>query len=237
MLRLATRLAIDASDPAAASSWLKAHDRWLDWSGSTRGRPESRLLWARLHELEGEMRSAEHFGQEALRLATDPRQPLMLLAAYRFLGQISINQGRYADAEQQTSTALDLADACSAPYERASTLLGLANLYLRTGRSHDVRRLLDEASGIGTDLEAAPLISAADNLGAELVSATDTSVLTSREVDVLRLVAKGLTDAETAEQLYISPRTVGQHLRSIYNKLGVSSRTAATRIAMKDELI
>ena len=55
--------------------------------------------------------------------------------------------------------------------------------------------------------------------------------LTSREIEVLRFMAEGLTDAQVAERLYISPRTVGQHLRSIYRKLGVPSRTAAARRA------
>ncbi len=55
--------------------------------------------------------------------------------------------------------------------------------------------------------------------------------LTAREVDVLRLVAQGLTDIEVANRLYLSPRTVSTHLRSIYAKLDVTSRTAAARVA------
>lgn len=57
--------------------------------------------------------------------------------------------------------------------------------------------------------------------------------LTPREVDVLRLAAEGLANPEIAEQLFVSPRTVSTHLSSVYNKLGVSSRTAATRIAVE----
>jgi predicted ATPase/DNA-binding CsgD family transcriptional regulator len=57
--------------------------------------------------------------------------------------------------------------------------------------------------------------------------------LSPRELDVLRLVAQGLTDPEVAERLYISRRTVNTHLTSIYTKLGVSSRTAAARIAIE----
>ncbi len=61
--------------------------------------------------------------------------------------------------------------------------------------------------------------------------------LTAREVEVLRLVAQGLTDAQVAEQLVISPRTVNWHLTSIYSKLGVSSRAAATRYAIEQQLV
>ncbi len=55
--------------------------------------------------------------------------------------------------------------------------------------------------------------------------------LTAREVEVLRLVARGLTDAAVAKQLFLSPRTISTYLRSIYGKLAVSSRTAAARLA------
>jgi predicted ATPase/DNA-binding CsgD family transcriptional regulator/tRNA A-37 threonylcarbamoyl transferase component Bud32/Tfp pilus assembly protein PilF len=60
--------------------------------------------------------------------------------------------------------------------------------------------------------------------------------LTAREVEVLRLVAQGLSDAQVAAQLVISPRTVNSHLTSIYNKLGVDSRTAASRFAVEHQL-
>jgi predicted ATPase/DNA-binding CsgD family transcriptional regulator len=61
--------------------------------------------------------------------------------------------------------------------------------------------------------------------------------LTEREVEVLRLVARGLTDAQIAEEFVISPRTVNAHLRSIYTKLGITSRNAATYVAIEYQLI
>ena len=60
--------------------------------------------------------------------------------------------------------------------------------------------------------------------------------LTRREVEVLRLVAYGLSDALIAERLVVSLRTVHSHLRSIYRKLGVASRSAATRWAVEHHL-
>jgi DNA-binding NarL/FixJ family response regulator len=61
--------------------------------------------------------------------------------------------------------------------------------------------------------------------------------LTERETEVLRLVAMGLSDADVAERLVVSPRTVHAHLRSIYRKLGLSSRGAATRFAVEHKLV
>ena len=60
--------------------------------------------------------------------------------------------------------------------------------------------------------------------------------LTAREVEVLRLVAQGLTNEQVAKQLVISPRTVNSHLTSIFSKIGVSSRGAATRYAIEHNL-
>ena len=57
------------------------------------------------------------------------------------------------------------------------------------------------------------------------------SGLTAREIDILRLVADGLTNAEIAEHLVLSERTVHAHLRSIFDKLGVNTRTAAVHTA------
>jgi len=49
--------------------------------------------------------------------------------------------------------------------------------------------------------------------------------LSVREIEVVHMVASGLTNPQVAEQLFISPRTVQNHLRSIYAKVGVHNRT------------
>ncbi|MCG8349865.1 MAG: tetratricopeptide repeat protein [Chloroflexales bacterium] len=61
--------------------------------------------------------------------------------------------------------------------------------------------------------------------------------LTAREIEILRLVTKGLTNAQIANQLILSRLTVNAHLRSIYRKLDVSTRAAATRLALEQRLI
>jgi len=61
--------------------------------------------------------------------------------------------------------------------------------------------------------------------------------LTTREVEILRLVTSGLTNRQLAERLGVSTRTVDAHLRSIYAKLGIKSRSAATRYAIENHLI
>ena len=61
--------------------------------------------------------------------------------------------------------------------------------------------------------------------------------LTGREVELLALVATGKTNREIASDLVISERTVARHVSNIFNKLGVSSRSAATAYAFKHDLV
>src|SRR5438067_1739506 len=90
-------------------------------------------------------------------------------------------------------------------------------------------------AGAGADAQGGLNRSAADTTAKS--SSTQPDGLTAREVEVLRLVAQGLTDAQVAEQLVISPRTVNTHLTAIYGKIGVSSRSTATRYAIEHHLI
>ena len=107
---------------------------------------------------------------------------------------------------------------------------------------HDAARsLLAEARSICETLGARRVLAQADALGAALAAPPAAAVypagLTSREVDVLRLVALGLADAEVAAHLYLSVHTVKTHLRSIYDELAVPSRAAAARFAAEHRLV
>ena len=61
--------------------------------------------------------------------------------------------------------------------------------------------------------------------------------LTGREVDVLRLLARGLSNKAIAERLVITPKTANSHVEHIYTKLGVSSRAAASLYAAQSGLL
>jgi HD-GYP domain-containing protein (c-di-GMP phosphodiesterase class II) len=61
--------------------------------------------------------------------------------------------------------------------------------------------------------------------------------LSRREVDVLRLAARGLTTQEIADRLYISPKTADHHIQHIYNKIAVSTRAAAALWAMQNAVV
>ncbi len=126
-----------------------------------------------------------------------------------------------------------------ADYERlvatARTLLGQATFTTAwaEGRTMTLEQALTSPGPVAVPEEVA---SAAQLTPAKTLS-TYPAGLTAREVEVLRLIAQGLTDAQVAEQLVISPRTVNWHLTSIYGKIQVSSRAAATRYAIEQKLL
>jgi HD-GYP domain-containing protein (c-di-GMP phosphodiesterase class II) len=61
--------------------------------------------------------------------------------------------------------------------------------------------------------------------------------LSQREVEVLRLAARGLTSRQIADRLFISPKTADHHIQHIYNKIGVSTRAAAALWAMQQGVV
>jgi DNA-binding NarL/FixJ family response regulator len=141
------------------------------------------------------------------------------------------------------STRVDDAGAASwawgaqgAPVERASRLA-------RDAEPGDVLVSFEAAAGFGDAFRVIPAgpdsqrVISANAVVATGDLADSPGGLTPREIDVLRLVALGLSDAEVAGRLFLSVRTVHAHLRSIYRKLGLRSRTAAARFAEENRLL
>jgi ATP/maltotriose-dependent transcriptional regulator MalT len=242
MQRLAAALALDAGDLDAAKEWLETHDRWLAWSGAVLGQSEGQLLWAYYHRQRDESTQAYVHAERALVHATEPRQPLALLAAHRLLGELDTAAGRFAAAAQHLDASLRLTDVCAAPYERALTLLAQATRHADLGERERAAMLLTEAEALCTALGARPALERIASLRERLVRSHPAiprypAGLTAREVEVLRLVAASLTNAAIAERLFLSERTVEAHIRAIYTKLGATSRTAATRFAVEHDLV
>jgi ATP/maltotriose-dependent transcriptional regulator MalT len=234
--RLATDLCLDEGDIASACAWLEAHDRWLAWSESVLGRADGHVSWARYHQVAGDTARARTAATDALAHAAVPAQPLVSLAAHRLLGEIATAAGHRLIAAEHLTAALGLATACDAPFERALTLLAVAELRLVTGLADEVAPLLDEVRGICEPLGAGPALARVDalvtRLGQEPPEQRFPAGLTPREVDVLRLLPRGLSNAEIAASLFVSPRTIQTHLSNLYGKLGVAGRAEAIAYAV-----
>jgi DNA-binding CsgD family transcriptional regulator len=146
----------------------------------------------------------------------------------------------FTDAALHLQKALDLARACEVPYERALTILALADLRVATGARDAALSLLEKARTILVLLGATPAVARVDDLLARISPpATVTTLpagLTRREVEVLRLLVAHRTDKEIAEALFISPHTASTHVKHLLNKLGVANRRDAALYAVDHDL-
>ena len=122
--------------------------------------------------------------------------------------------------------------------EVIESLIGGAEAALASSNRAGARRRLAEARSLATPGDARILLRRIDALaqraGLEPQSETgveDATGLTRRERDVLRLLARGLSNRQIASELFISPATVGVHVSRVLGKLGASSRTAAAALA------
>ncbi len=239
---LAVALSLDVRDLDAARRWLDDLERWLEWSGCVSGRAGAHLGWAAYYLVSGDVAAAKAQAEKALVAASTPRQPHALLVTQRVLGQLALVEKKPDDAEPSLIAALALADACGARHERAMILLSMAELARLRGDYGLARTHLAEVRALCTPMGAALTLARADALAARLpVTSASGSVslpagLTAREGEVLKLLAGGLSNADIAERLSLSTRTINAHLTNIYGKLGVSSRGAAIRYALDNGL-
>jgi DNA-binding CsgD family transcriptional regulator len=237
----AAALTIDLGDFATARAWLEAHERWQAWSGTVLGQSERLLLWGRYYQAAGDLPLARSHVDLALAHASSPRQPLALLAAHRLLGELEREDGRIAEAHEHLDAAFAIATACSAPYERALTLLARAELCGANGDRSAAEAFLDEVRAICIPLDARPALSRARAI-AETFSILRTAPrhfpdrLTPREVEVLRLIAAGQSNQEIAGTLSISVRTVNRHITNLYTKIGARGKADATAYAFRQRL-
>ena len=133
-----------------------------------------------------------------------------------------------------------------AAISRPARILGAADAYqaMREPRPHRPERSADEAAAeLRADVKAGRLD--ADAVEAVLGAAghrvsrrrEGPAGLTAREVEVLRLLARGLSNKEIAKQLVISPKTAGNHIEHIYSKIDASTRARASLFAMQHGLL
>src|SRR5262249_56343012 len=113
----ATALALRAGRLDEAREWLRAHDRWLEWSEAVLGRAEGQFGWAALHRVAGDDALARRHAEAALDCASEPRQPPALLAAQRLLGELDAVEGRHAAAAERLEHTMAPADARPPPEE------------------------------------------------------------------------------------------------------------------------
>jgi carbon-monoxide dehydrogenase large subunit len=166
------------------------------------------------------------------------------MLADRVLGETALALGDRDGARRYLRAAERLARAEGLALELARILESTATL-VQQGAAQagvpSVRELLEEALGLYQGLEiqseAARLQQRIETLSQQTVRRSRPAGLTGREVQVLALVAGGLSNRQIADALTVSEKTVENHLTSVYGKIGAENRAAATAFAVRHGLV
>jgi len=163
--------------------------------------------------------------------------PLLRAGSARSTGAVLLAEGDARGACHALRRAMTGWQELGAPYEAARTraLVGLACRELGDDDTADME--LEAARRIFQQLGAEPDLAWLGELPRTGTTKAVAGGLTAREVEVLRLVASGLTNRVIAAQLIISEHTVARHVQNIFLKLDVSSRTAASAFAFEHDLL
>jgi predicted ATPase/DNA-binding CsgD family transcriptional regulator len=193
--------------------------------GNQWGMAAALLNLGRLACAQGRFPAAAHALQDALRLSLGTQSAPQVLAIFGAFAALLRAGGEPAWAGELDSFMASEPGALAAYLPHAERILAWSS----------APSALESA--VGTADKSVLALGNSPPAPARASGAALPAGLTSREIEVLRLVAQGLTDAQVAERLILSRRTVSTHLTSIYSKLQVASRSAATRFAVEHGLV
>jgi ATP/maltotriose-dependent transcriptional regulator MalT len=160
-----------------------------------------------------------------------------LLASQRLAaGLLAVAEEDLESARRDFEDSVDRFQRSGAPYETARARVELARALMGLGRNEEARSEAARAAEALRSLGAEAESSRAEELLGRGAPAGD-SKLTSRELEVLRLVAKGLSNQQIGERLFVSEHTVHRHVANILGKLDVPSRAAAVAEAGRLKLL
>jgi DNA-binding CsgD family transcriptional regulator len=169
------------------------------------------------------------------KVAAAIQAPLLTALAQSTAGAVALAQGRAEDAVRELRPAWRGWQDLSMPYEAARVRWFLGRAYRLLGDDDAASMEFDAARWAFEGLGATPDVAALDREASTAARSPDG--LTSREVEVVRLAAAGLSNREIAVRLFLSDKTVARHLSNVYTKLGISSRAAATAYAYDHGLV
>jgi len=239
-------IALDQGDSRSATELAERHLRRLPVKNRTERAAALELLIRAKTDLgSDDDLDRAHMAMEELRtIATEAQTPALLASASLAAGLLALAAGDLDLARRELEDAVDLYEKGGAPFEVARTRLDLARVMERLHRTDaavaEINRAIEGLTRLGAHLDISTAEAMRDRLAASPhqpavsdAAARDTSGLTAREVEVLRLISNGLSNQAIAKKLYISEHTVHRHVANTLAKLDVSSRSAAVAQAAR----
>jgi len=204
------------------------------------------LGWAAL--LQGDHQRARSSYRESLTLCKELGDKMVASESLDGLACISAAEGEAEQAARLFGAAEALFEAVGGQHEPGEAALREPYLAMARSQLDQMAWQAPWEEGRGMSMEQAIEYALSEEEPSAVPPSSTTGLsspssapehpagLTSREVEVLGLVAAGMTSARIAKELFVSPRTVETHITSIYHKLGVTSRAGATRFALEHNL-
>lgn len=214
---------------------FKAMERIVSSTTATWQRARMLPAYVEIALASGEVDRARIASAELSQIAEGYESPILGAMAAHASGVLQLAEANPGQAVEPLRHALIVWTRVGAPYIAARIRVDLARAYAALGDVDGSQLEIDAARQVFRQLGAEPDLQA--------LAATDrpgrhsTNDLSARELEVLRLVAKGKTNKSIARQLGLSERTIDRHLSNIFNKINVSSRAAATAYAYEHDLV
>jgi LuxR family transcriptional regulator, maltose regulon positive regulatory protein len=234
-------IALDRNDRQSAAELAERHLRRLPVKNRTERAAALEVL-IRAHAApghKGDLDRARAALDELRSIAAGANTPPLLASASLAAGLISLAAGEPETARREFEDAVDLFEKSGAPFETAHARVHLASVLGKLGRTEAAVGEIDRAREALTRLDARLELATADAVRQRLKSPEpaesprETSGLTARELEVLRLISGGLSNQAIADRLCISEHTVHRHVANTLSKLDVRSRSAAVAQAAK----
>jgi len=232
-------VALDEDDPPAALGYAEKYLRSIRGAQPIESAAALELLVPiriALGELDRAREAHAQLAEIAEAVATDLVRAGERCAA----GSIALAEQDPDTARRAFEDAIDLYARSAAPFDAAQAQLALARVLAAQGRTDAATEQARDARGTFERLGARRFATQADKLLAGLgrrSTAAGRGGLTRRELEVLSLVAEGLSNPQIAERLTVSEHTVHRHLANVYSKLRVPSRAAAVALAAERDLL
>lgn len=200
--------------------------------GAMAARPQVLRACVEIMIAAGEMDGARAAAAELEAYAAETNAPFLRASSTQASGAVLLAEGKAQAALPLLREAWMAWEQLQAPYETARVRLLIGRACHGLGDEETARGHYEAAARAFERLGAAPAM-AEPGMPVEGRNADRVDQLSGRELQVLGLVAKGLSNREIAARLFISEHTVAGHLSSIFGKLGVNSRTAAAAFAFE----
>jgi DNA-binding CsgD family transcriptional regulator len=245
-LLVRARLALDCDDPRGALELAEQYLRHLPEPNRTdraSGLEIATLARTDIRDWSGAKEALEELAAIGAKILT-----ISLRADVRFAsGYVALGEGNADAARLCFEDACDLYERGGAPFETGRARIQLARALSALGRVDAALEELRRGKSLLSNLNAGLEVARAEKLIAGLLNqraaapaalpAANKSELTKREIEVLQLVAEGLSNDSIAERLFVSEHTIHRHLANILNKLEVSTRAAAVAQAARRGLL